>query len=146
MPMRHIACQRDGQAARLIRNKYRGRATRRPYVSAWTRVGTGPLPDLEQGIGILCPRVLGPGCGRPGPHTEGSGTRPGGPGRARGVLDLTWRSGLHVQGSGTFPWGSRPSADILEYIVFSGHVATLESSTWRGRVPFTMLLEIAAWV
>jgi hypothetical protein len=32
MPRRHIACQRDGQAARLIRNKCRGRVTRRPYV------------------------------------------------------------------------------------------------------------------
>jgi hypothetical protein len=29
---RHIVCQRDGQATRLIRNKCRGRATRRPYV------------------------------------------------------------------------------------------------------------------
>jgi hypothetical protein len=32
MLRRHIACQRDGQAARLIRNKCRGRVTRRPYV------------------------------------------------------------------------------------------------------------------
>jgi hypothetical protein len=28
---------------------------------AWTRVGTGPLP--EQGLGILCPRVPGPSRG-----------------------------------------------------------------------------------
>jgi hypothetical protein len=28
----HIACQRDRQAAHLIRNKCRGRVTRRPYV------------------------------------------------------------------------------------------------------------------
>jgi hypothetical protein len=114
MPSRHIVCQ----AARLIRNKCRGRATRRPYVRlrslayvtrsrprgsigspprrravayvdrsapgwAWTRVGTGPQPDLEQGLGILCLRVLGPGCGQLGPHTEGSRTCPGDPGRAR---------------------------------------------------------------
>jgi hypothetical protein len=32
MLRRHIACQRDGQATRLIRNKCRGRVTRRPYV------------------------------------------------------------------------------------------------------------------
>jgi hypothetical protein len=32
MPRRHIACQRSGQAARLIRNKCRGRVTRGPYV------------------------------------------------------------------------------------------------------------------
>jgi hypothetical protein len=35
MLRRHIACQRDGQAARLIRNKCRGHVTRRPYV--WLR-------------------------------------------------------------------------------------------------------------
>jgi hypothetical protein len=60
---------------------YAGRST---LGWAWTRVGTGPLPDLEQGLDILCPRVPGPGCGRPGPHTEGSGTCPGGPGHSRG--------------------------------------------------------------
>jgi hypothetical protein len=32
MPRGHIACQRDGQAACLIRNKCRGRVTRMPYV------------------------------------------------------------------------------------------------------------------
>jgi hypothetical protein len=32
MPRRHIICQWIGQAARLIRNKCRGRATQRPYV------------------------------------------------------------------------------------------------------------------
>jgi hypothetical protein len=46
------------------------------------------------------------------------------------VLDLTRRSGPYVQGSNIFPWGSGPTVDILEYIVFSGHVATRESSTW----------------
>jgi hypothetical protein len=51
---------------------------------AWTRVGTGPQPDLEHGLGILCHRVPRPVYGRCGPHTEGSETRPGGPGRARG--------------------------------------------------------------
>jgi hypothetical protein len=60
------------------------------------------------------------------------------------VLDLARRSGLYVQGSDTFPWGSGPSADILEYIVLSGHVAALELSTWWGRLLFTTRLEIAA--
>jgi hypothetical protein len=32
MPRRHIVCQWTGQAARLIHNKCRGRATQRPYV------------------------------------------------------------------------------------------------------------------
>jgi hypothetical protein len=60
-------------------------------------------------------------------------------------MDLTRRSGPYVQGSGTFPWGSGPTVDILEYIVFSGHVATPEPSTWWGRVLFTTRLEIATW-
>jgi hypothetical protein len=46
------------------------------------------------------------------------------------VLDLTWRSGPYVQGFGTFPWGSGLADDTLEYIIFSGHVAAPEPSTW----------------
>jgi hypothetical protein len=44
---------------------------------AWTHVAPGPL--LEQGLGILRPRVLGPGCGWSRPYAEGFGTRPRGP-------------------------------------------------------------------
>jgi hypothetical protein len=51
-----------------------------------------------------------------------------------GVLDLTRRPGLYIQGSGTFPWGSGLTVDTLEYIIFSGHVAAPEPSTWWGRV------------
>jgi hypothetical protein len=61
------------------------------------------------------------------------------------ILDLTRRSGPYVQGSDTFPWGSGPTVDTLEYIVFSGHKATLELSMWWGRVLFTTRLEIAVW-
>jgi hypothetical protein len=60
------------------------------------------------------------------------------------VLDPALRSGPCMQGSGTFPWGSGPTIDILEDNVFSGHKATLEPSTWWGRVLFTTRLEIAA--
>jgi hypothetical protein len=56
------------------------------------------------------------------------------------VLDLTVRSGLYTQGSNTFAWGSGPTVDTLEYIVFSGHVAAPEPSTWWGRVLFTTRL------
>jgi hypothetical protein len=62
------------------------------------------------------------------------------------VLDLTQRSGLHIQGSGTFPWGSEPTVYTLEYIIFSGHVAVPEPSTWWGLALFTTRLEIATWV
>jgi hypothetical protein len=61
------------------------------------------------------------------------------------VLDLTQRSGPYIQGSDTFQWGSGPTVDTLEDIVFSGHVAALEPSTWPGRVLLTTRLEIAAW-
>jgi hypothetical protein len=61
------------------------------------------------------------------------------------VLDLTQRSGPYVQGSSTFPWGSGPTVDILEYIVFAGHVATREPSTWWGRALFTTRLEVVIW-
>jgi hypothetical protein len=85
-------------------------------------------------MGILCPRISGPCCERPEPHIEGSGPHP----RVRfvlvGVLDRTRRPGLYIQGSDIFPWGSKLTVDILEYIIFSGHVAALEPSTWRGRV------------
>jgi hypothetical protein len=44
-----------------------------------------------------------------------------------------------------FPMGSGPTIDILEYIIFSGHVAAPKPSTWWGRVLFTTRLEIAVW-
>jgi hypothetical protein len=62
------------------------------------------------------------------------------------VLDLTRRFGPHIQGSDTFPWGSGLTVDTLEYIIFSGHVAVPEPSTWWGRAQFTTRLEIVAWV
>jgi hypothetical protein len=50
------------------------------------------------------------------------------------VLDLTRKPGLYIQGSGTFPWGSGLTVHTLEYIIFSGHVAAPEPSTWWCRV------------
>jgi hypothetical protein len=61
------------------------------------------------------------------------------------VPDLSRRSGLHIQGSDTLPWGSGLTVDTLEYIIFSGHVAVPEPSTWCGRVLSTTRLEIAVW-
>jgi hypothetical protein len=92
------------------------------------------------------PESRDPAVGGPDPTQRGPGPVPGVQVAPVGVLNLTRRSNLHVQGSDTFPWGSRPTVDILEYIVFSGHVATLESSTWWGRALFTTGLEVATWV
>jgi hypothetical protein len=109
-----------------------------------TLVGFGPPPNLDQGLGILCARTLGPCCEWPGPCLGGPGACPRGPGTLVAIVDLTRGSGPYTQGSGTFPWGSKPTVDILGYIVFSsGHVAVLGPTTWRGRALFTTRLEIA---
>jgi hypothetical protein len=175
MLRRHIACQWSGQAARLIRNKCRGRAAQRPYVrirllayvmdsgprgsigsppergaeayTAWPGHMSAPdlPPGLQQGPGILCPRIPGPCCEWPRPHTEGSGTHPRGPVRACGgprPYPEVWSVYTRVR---HFLMGSGPTADILEDIVFSGHVAAPEPTAWWGRALFATRLEIAAW-
>jgi hypothetical protein len=71
------------------------------------RVGSGPLPGLEQVPGTLCPRIPGPCREWPGPHTEGSGTHPRGPVRARGgpgPYPEAWSINTEVQ---PFPMGVR---------------------------------------
>jgi hypothetical protein len=70
------------------------------------------------------------------PTQRGPGPVSGAWSAPMGVLDLTRRSGPYIQGSSTFLWGSGPTVDTLGYIVFSGHVAAPESSTWWGRVLF----------
>jgi hypothetical protein len=75
----------------------------------------------------------------------GSGTRPRGPVCARGDPGPYPEVRPVYAGVRHSPMGSGPTADTLEYIVFSGHVAAPEPSTWQGRVLFTTRLEIAAW-
>jgi hypothetical protein len=166
MLRRHIACQWNGQAACLIRNKCDGRAAQRPYVRlrplayvtgsrphgsigappergveayvVWSGHVSAPDPLLAL-IKAWVFFVLGsqdPAMSGPNPTQRGSD-----PSRGSGLHP--WRFGLHIQGSGTFPWGSGPTVDTLEDIVFSGHTAALEPSTWWGRVLFTTRLEIA---
>jgi hypothetical protein len=81
----------------------------------------------------------------PDPTLRGPGPVPGVRFAPVEVLDLARRSGPHTQGSDTFSWGSGPTVDTLEDIVFSGHVAAPEPSTWWGRVLLATRLEIAAW-
>jgi hypothetical protein len=93
---------------------------------------------------FFVPESRDPTVSGPDPTQRGPGPVSGVRSAPVGVLDLTRRSGPYIQGSSTFPWGSGPTVDTLGYIVFSGHVAAPESSTWWGRVLFTTRLEIAA--
>jgi hypothetical protein len=94
---------------------------------------------------FFVPESRDPAVSGPDPTQRGPRPVPGVRFAPAGVLDLTRRSGPHIQGSDTFPWGFGPTVDTLEYIVFSGHVASPEPSTWWGRVLFTTRLEIATW-
>jgi hypothetical protein len=168
MLRRHITCQWNRQATRLIRNKCSGHAAQRPYVrlhplayvtgsrprgsigsppewgaeayTVWSRRVSAPDPRLAliKAWVFFVPVSRDLALSGPGPTQRG-------PGSPVEVLDRTRRSGPYVQGSDTFPWGSGPTIDILEYIVFSGHVATPEPPTWWGGVLFTTRLEIATW-
>jgi hypothetical protein len=175
MLRRHITCQWNGQAACLIRNKCRGRAAQRPYVrlrslayvtgsrprgsigasperggEAYT-VWSGHVSALDPCLALIkawvffVPESRDPAVSGPDPTLRGPEPILGVRFAPVEVLDLARRSGLYTQGSDTFPWGSRTTIGTLEYIVFSGHVAAPEPSTWWGRVLLTTRLEIAAW-
>jgi hypothetical protein len=85
---------------------------------------------------FFVPESWDPAEGGPDPTQRGPGPIPGVRSVPAEVLDPARRSGPDMQGSGTFPWGSGPTVDTLEDIVFPGHVAPLEPSTWWGHVLF----------
>jgi hypothetical protein len=173
MLRRHIACQWNGQAAHLIRNKCRGHAAQRPYVRlrplAYV-MGSRPrgsieslpergaeacvvwsghvlAPDLHLALIKACvffdSESRDPAMSGPDPTQRGPGPVLGVRSASVEVLDLAWKSGPYMQASGAFSWGSGPTVDTLEDIVLSSHVAALEPSTWWGRVLLTSRLEIA---
>jgi hypothetical protein len=175
MSRQHITCQWNGQEACLIRNKCSGSAAQRPYVRlcplayvmgsrprgsigappeqgaeayiVWSGHVSAPDPRLAmiKAKVFFAPESWDPAVRGPDPAQRGPGPVPGVRFMPVEVLDLTRRFGLHIQGSDTFPSGSGPTVDALEYIVFPGHVAAPELSTWWGRVMFTTRLEIVAW-
>jgi hypothetical protein len=99
-----------------------------------TRVSSGPLPGLNQGLGILLLGISGPYWEWSRPLLRGPGPVPGVWFALVKVLNPARKSGLCIQGSGPFLWGSGPTIATLEYIVFHGHAAALEPSTWSGQV------------
>jgi hypothetical protein len=153
MLRRHITCQWNGQAARLIRNKCRGRAAQRPYVrlhplayvtgsvprgsigappergaevyAVWSGHVSAPDPRLAliKAWVFFVSKSWDPPVSGPDPTQRGPEPVPGVRFAPVGVLDLARRSGLYIQGSSIFTWGSGPTVDTLEYIVFS--------ATWR---------------
>jgi hypothetical protein len=114
------------------------------------KVWTGHVSASDPRLVLIKVRVLfvpesrDPVVNGPDPTQRGLGPIPGARFAPVEVLDLTWGSGPYIQGSGPFPWGSGPIAEALDHILFSGHVAALESSTWWGRALFSTRLELVA--
>jgi hypothetical protein len=125
MLRQHITCQFDRRHTSPVINacgpkalhpappvglRHRRLATWQHRVFAWagskdvrnmvrTRVGSGPPPGLQQGLGTP-PRISGPCCERLGPHTGRSGTHLGGP------VCTSRRSWTLPRGSGCVSRGS----------------------------------------
>jgi hypothetical protein len=136
MPRWHIICQWNRQAARLIRNKY-SVVRPRGLTSGSTRwlmsraVGHVVAPGLRLGgeqkrtrygpdtcrlrtpawswlrSGYSLSQNLGTLCEWPGPHTEGFGTHPRGPVRARGGPGPYLGVRFVYTGVRSFPLGAR---------------------------------------
>jgi hypothetical protein len=155
MPRRHTACQWNGQAARLIRNKCRSRAAQRPYVRLHPLAyvtGTMPRGSIgaspERGAEAYTVRSGHVSTSDPrlalikawvffvpesrdhavsGPDPTQRGSEPILEVRfvPVEVLDLTRRPGLYIQGSDTFPWG--PDSLLIPWSISSS------LATWRLR-------------
>jgi hypothetical protein len=104
------------------------------YGMARTRVGSGPRLALIKACVFSVPESWDPAMSGPDPTQRGPEPIIGVRFAPVGVLDLTRRSDLYIQGSSTFTWGSRLTVDTLKYIIFSGHAAAREPSTWWGQV------------
>jgi hypothetical protein len=174
MPRRHITCQWNGQAARLIRNKCGDRAAQRPYVRLHPLAYvTGSRPRGSIGApperGAEAYVVWSGHVSAPDPRLaliktwvffvpESQDPAVSGPDPRRGVRTLFGGSGLHPWRSWTLPGGpvyiykgpilSHGGPDPL--LILWRILSSL--ATWRpwsrpcggGRVLFTTRLEIAA--
>jgi hypothetical protein len=133
MMRRHIACQWNGQAARLIRIKCRGRAAQRPYVrlrslayvtgsrphgsigsppergaeahAVWSGHVSAPDPRLAliKAWVFFISKSRDPAVSGPDPTQRGPRPVPGVWFVPAEVLDPARRSGPYMQGSSTFP-------------------------------------------
>jgi hypothetical protein len=136
MLRRHTACQWNGQVARLILKKCRGRVAQRPYDTCSGPRGSIGLPP-RRGAEVYTIRsghvsALGPRLAlikawvfsvleSRDPAVSGLDPTQRGPDPILGVRfapvevqDLTRMPSLFIQGSGTSAWGSGPAGDTLE--------------------------------
>jgi hypothetical protein len=155
MPRRHITCQWDRQAERLIRNKCRDHAAQRPYVrlrplayvmSSVPRGSIGAPPEwgaeayavwpghvlapdprlaLIKAWVFFVPESRDPAEGGRTPTQRGPGPVPGVRSVPAEVLGPARRSGPYMQGSDTFLWGSG--------LLPTPWSVSSSSATWRPR-------------
>jgi hypothetical protein len=99
-----------------------------------TRVGSGPPPGLDQGLGIIffVPESRDPAVSGPDPTQRGPGPVPGVRVAPVEVLDLTLGSGLYTQGFDTLPWG--PDSLLIPWSISSSLTTWWPRSCPRGRV------------
>jgi hypothetical protein len=98
---------------------------------------SAPDPCLSKAWVFSAPESRDPAVGSPDPTQRGPGPNPEVQVALAGILDLAPEVRSTCTGVQHFPMGSGPTVGILECIVFSGHMATLEPSTWWSRVLFT---------
>jgi hypothetical protein len=162
MSWRHIACQWNGQAARLVRNKCRGCAAQRPYVklrmlayvtctmprgsigappewgaeahTVWSGHVSAPNPRLAliKAWVFFVPESRDPTMRGPNPTQRGPEPTLGVWFAPVEVLDLTRRSSLYIQGSDTFPWGPDPL--LIPWSISSSLATWCPRSRPRGGV------------
>jgi hypothetical protein len=162
MLRRHTAWQWNGQAARLILNKCRGRVDQRPYVKlrplayitcsrprgsigsppgrgaeAYTiRSGHVSAPDprltLIKAWVFSVPESRDPSMSGPDPTQRGPDPKLGVRFAPVEVLDLSRRPGPYIQGSDTFPWD--PDSLLIPWSTSSSLATWRPQSHPRGGV------------
>ena len=96
-----------------------------------------PDPRLSKAWVFRAPESWDPAVGSPDPTQRGLGPDPEVRVALAGVLDLAPEVRSTCTGVRHFPMGSRSTVGILECIILSGHMVTLEPSTWWSWALFT---------
>jgi hypothetical protein len=97
---------------------------------------SAPDPSLSKAWVFPALESRDPAVGSPDPTQRGPGPDLEVRATLAGVLDLAPEVRSTCTRVRHFPMGSGPTVGILECIAFSGHMVTLEPSTWWSRVLF----------